>query len=71
MIEIFVSKTLCTVMNSYLMSKILLDVAKIDEISCETAAAWKWSIRMSQFHWVTPEYSLFLNIIETETRVLV
>ena len=47
------------------------DVAKIYEISCETAAAWKWSTRMSPFHWVTLEYSLFLNIIETETKVLV
>ena len=28
-IEIFVSKTLCTVMNSYLMSKILLDFMKL------------------------------------------
>ena len=29
MFEIFVSKTLCTVMNSYLMSKILLDLMKL------------------------------------------
>ena len=33
-IEVFVSKTLCTVMNSYLMSKILLYLMKLTVSNC-------------------------------------
>jgi hypothetical protein len=58
MIEIFVSKTLCAVMNSYLMSKILLDLMKLTLSYCNQEKLYTLSCLMTTKKWAPQQFTI-------------
>ena len=60
-IEVFVSKTLCTVMNSYLMSKILLYLMKLTVSNCNQELLETLSCLMKKI-WVLKTFCYRKNI---------